>query len=82
MTESDILSRDIDALTAEQQTAWRELSSPALTAFDRREIRNRIRQGQVALRNCLKMQAERLRFRTPPAEAAAGGPVNFDFRLF
>jgi hypothetical protein len=64
---------------AEQQAAWRELASPALTAFDRREIRNRIRQGEIALRGCLNMQAERLRLRP---QTAAGGPVNFDFRLF
>jgi hypothetical protein len=79
MTEADILSGDIGGLMAEQQAAWRELASPALTAFDRREIRNRIRQGEIELRSRLTMQAQQLRIRP---QMAAGSPVNFDFRLF
>ena len=69
MTEPDVLSRDIDALMAEQQDAWRELASPTLTTFDRREIRNRIRQGEIELRDCLKTRTERFRFRPQLVEA-------------
>jgi hypothetical protein len=81
MTEPDILSRDIDALMAEQRTAWRELASPALTTFDRREIRNRIRQGETVLRDYLKVRTERFRFRPQPVEASVDSLANINFRL-
>jgi hypothetical protein len=82
MTETDILSYDIDALKVEQRDAWSELSRPTLTAFDRRELRNRIRQSEVELRSCLKMRSEQLRFRPRPVDAAAGSPAKVEFRLF
>ena len=81
MTEPDVLSRDIDALMAEQRTAWRELASPALTTFDRREIRNRIKQGETVLRDYLKMRTERFRFRPQPVEASVDSLANINFRL-
>ena len=81
--EPDVLSRDIDALMAEQREAWRELARPTLTTFDRREIRNRIRYGETELRDCLKMRADRLRFRPGPipVEAAVDSLANINFRL-
>jgi hypothetical protein len=81
--EPDILSRDIDALMAEQREDWRELARPTLTTFDRREIRNRIRQGEVELRDHLKIRTDRLRFRPRPilAEAAVDSLANINFRL-
>jgi len=81
MTEPDVLSREIDALKAQQRDAWRNLSSPGLTVFDRREIRNRIRQSDLDLRDCLTMRTERLRFRPRPAEATGDGLANINFRL-
>ena len=81
MTELDVLSLDIDALKARQQDAWRELASASLTMFDRREIRNRIRQSDLDLRDCLTMRTERLRFRPRPAEATGDGLANINFRL-
>jgi hypothetical protein len=62
MTESDILSRDIHALQELQRVAWSQLASPSLTMFDRREIRNRIRQSEAELKTYLKMKSERARF--------------------
>jgi hypothetical protein len=81
--EPDILSRDIDALMAEQREDWRELARPTLTTFDRREIRNRIRQCEVELRDHLKIRTDRLRFRPRPilAEAAVDSLANINFRL-
>jgi hypothetical protein len=60
MTEPDALIIEIDTLKAAQREAWRELASPALTTFDRREIRNRIRQSEVELRASLQLMSERL----------------------
>ena len=81
MTEPDVLSRDIDALKAMQRDGWRELASPALTMFDRREIRNRIRQSEIELRNYLKMMSERLRFRPRPVEVVGDSVPKLDFRF-
>jgi hypothetical protein len=82
MTEPDVLSRDIDALMTEQRDAWRELARPTLTTFDRREIRNRIRQGEVELRDRLTMRTERFRFRPQLVEAGNDSLANLHFRLF
>ena len=81
MTEPDVLSRDIDALKALQRDAWRQLASPSLTMFDRREIRNRIRQSETELRNNLKMMSERLRYRPRPVEVAGDSLPKLDFRF-
>jgi hypothetical protein len=82
MIEPDVLSRDIDALMAEQRDAWRELARPTLTTFDRREIRNRIRQGEVELRGYLRTRTERFRFQPQLVEAGIDSLANINFRIF
>jgi len=82
MTESDVLSHEITALMAQQRAAWRELASPSLTQFDRRELRNRIKQGEVELRDFLKIRGEQLRFRPRPVEKPTNSLANIGFRLF
>ncbi len=81
MTEPDDLSREINALKVLQRDAWRELASPSLTTFDRRELRNRVKQSEPELRTCLKMMSERLRFRPRPVEEVGDSLANIDFRL-
>jgi hypothetical protein len=81
MTEPDDLTGEITALKALQRDAWRELASPSLTIFDRREIRNRVRQSESELRTYLKMMSERLRFRPRPVEEVGDSLANIDFRL-
>jgi hypothetical protein len=71
MTDPDVLNRDIHALKALQRVAWSQLADPSLTTFDRREIRNRIRQSEADLRTYLKMRSERARFPGLPAENAS-----------
>lgn len=82
MTEPDLLSSDIAYLTAQQREAWRELASPTLTTFDRREIRNRIRQSEVELRACLTARTEWLLARPKPAEPVGDRLATINFRLF
>jgi hypothetical protein len=82
MTEPDVLSIEITALMAQQRVAWRELASPSLTQFDRRELRNRIKQGELELRDFLKTRTEQLRFRPRLVEAPADNLANIEFRLF
>jgi hypothetical protein len=81
MTEPDVLSRDIDALKELQRDAWRELAGPSLTTFDRREIRNRIRQSEVELRTHLTMMSERLCFRPRSAEVVGDSLASLEFRV-
>jgi hypothetical protein len=81
MTEPDVLGRDIDALKALQRDAWRELASPSLTTFERREIRNRIRQSEVELRENLNTMSEHLRFRPRPVEVIEDSLAKLNFRL-
>jgi hypothetical protein len=82
MTEPDVLSSEIGALMALQRDAWRELARPTLTQFDRREIRNRIRQSGLELRDFLKLRTERLRFLPRPDEAVSDSLATINFRLF
>ena len=82
MIELDVLSQQIDTLKAEQRAAWSELAIPTLTAFDRREIRNRIKQGEVELREHLKVRTDCLRFRPRMVEPPADSLANLNFRLF
>ncbi len=82
MIEADVLSIEIGALMAQQRDAWRQLAVPSLTAFDRREIRNRIRQGEVELREHLKVRTERLRFQPRAVEPPTDSLASFNFRLF
>ena len=81
MTEPDVLSRDIDALKERQRDAWRELASPSLTVFDRREIRNRIRQSEAEWRTYLTMVSERLHFRPRTVEVVGDSLADLNFRL-
>ena len=81
MTEPDALVRDIDAQKALQREAWRELASPALTTFDRYEIRNRIRQSEAELRVSLQIMSERLRYRPRPAEEVGDSLASLNFRI-
>ena len=81
MIDLDILSGEIDALMAQQREAWRELASAGLTTFDRREIRNRIKQGELELRGHLSARTERLRVRLRPVEVVPDCLANIEFRI-
>jgi hypothetical protein len=82
MSDAEALAHEIEALTAIQRNAWRELASPTLTTFDRREIRNRIRQAEVDLRHFLSIRAERLRSRRQPVEPVTDSLARLEFRFF
>jgi hypothetical protein len=82
MSEADILTRNIHALKELQRAAWRNLADPALTIFERREIRNEIKQSDAELRSYLEMMSDRSRFRERPVESgAADGFGKLEFRL-
>jgi hypothetical protein len=81
MIEPDILASDIESHKARQREAWRELAGPSLTTFDRREIRNRIRQSEAELRLSLQIMSEHLRFHPKPAQEIGDCLANISFRI-
>lgn len=81
MTEPDALSRKIHELKESQRVAWQRVADPMLTAFERREIRNHIRESEGDLRQSLAMMSERLRFRARPAEDVRDNLARPNFRL-
>ena len=79
MSDAEALAHEIEALTAIQKEAWRELAGRSLTAFDRREIRNRIRQAEIDLRHFIDIRTERL---PRPAEPVRNSLAKLEFRFF
>jgi hypothetical protein len=81
MTEPDILSRKIIELMEWQRVAWRRVADPSVTRFERREVRNHIKQSDEALRYYLGMKSERLRLRARTMEDVGDSLAKIDFRL-
>ena len=81
MKEPDILSRKIRELKDWQTAAWQRIADPMLTAFERREIRNHLRDSEFELRHYLDMMSDRLRFRPAPAEKVDDSLAKLQFRL-
>ena len=61
MTEPDTLDRNIRGLKDLQRLAWERLADPALTAFERRELRSQLKQSAAELRKCLVIMSEHTR---------------------
>jgi hypothetical protein len=81
MIEADILSCKIDELKELQRVAWRRVADPYLTAFERREIRNDIRESDGELRRCLAMMSERVRPQVRAMEDIGDSLAKLQFRL-
>ena len=81
MIEPDILSQKIHELKDWQTVAWRRVADPLITASERREIRNHIRDSDAELRRCLGMMSDRLRFQARAAEDVGDSVANLKFRL-
>jgi hypothetical protein len=81
MTEPDTLSRKIHELKDWQTVAWRRVADPSVTAFERREIRNHIKESDDELHYYLRMMSERLRFQARAVEDVGDGLTKINFRL-
>lgn len=81
MSEPDILSRKIHELKEWQTVAWRRIADPMITVFERREIRNHIKESDAELRGCLLMMSERLRFQARTVEDVGDSFAKIKFRL-
>jgi hypothetical protein len=81
MPEPDALSRKIDELKNWQTVAWRRIADPSVTPFERREIRNHIKQSNEVLRSYLGMMSERVRFKARGVEDVGDIFAKLGFRL-
>jgi hypothetical protein len=81
MIEPDILSQKIYELKDWQTVAWRRVADPLVTAFERREIRNHIKDSNAELRRCLGMMSDRLRFQARAVEEVGDSFANLKFRI-
>ena len=57
MTEPEIRNH-IVTLQRWLADAWGRLGDPALTVFDKRELRNQMKQADASLRRCLALSVE------------------------
>jgi hypothetical protein len=81
MTEYDVLSRNIHELKVWQAAAWRRVADPLLTTFERRELRNQIKESNAELGRYLAMMSERLRFRPRAVEEPCDSLAQIKFRV-
>ena len=73
MTKLEGLDRDISGLKELLRVAWKHLANPLLTPFERREVRNQIKQCSAELRGYLQtLEAERRRSQTQSLEEHGG----------
>ena len=76
----ETLDQDVRALKEWVRGAWGQLADPSLTSFDRREMRNYMKDAEIALNAGLKRIAEREKTRREAERAVLGGR-RLDFRI-
>ena len=81
MTEPDILTRKAVELKEWQRVAWRRVADPSVTDFERREIRNHIKESDEHLRYYLGMVSDRLRRQARTVEEVGDSVAKLNFRL-
>ena len=77
---AETLDQDTRALKEWVRGAWGQLADPSITSFDRREIRNYMKDAEIALSVGLKRIADREKARRESERAALGGR-RLDFRI-
>jgi hypothetical protein len=81
MTEPDILTSKIRELQDWQTVAWRRIADPSITVYERREVRNHLKEAEAELHRCLDMMAERVRFRRSSIEEVGDSLATLRFKL-
>ena len=80
MTEREI-QQHIATLQRWLSGAWRRLGDPSLTLFDKRELRNQMKQADLALRQCLALSSELKSSKTTKGRVDARTFVKPDLRF-
>jgi hypothetical protein len=79
---TDELDQDIQVLSAWLKDAWLYLAqNPNLTAFDRQEFRNSMKQAQSTLSLAIRQAAAREKARRESATLSTTGALKPDFRI-
>lgn len=73
-------TQDVHALKEWLRGTWRQLADPSLTSFDRREIRNCMKEAETAVNAGLRRVASREVDRRE-AEKVLVGSRRLDFRI-
>jgi hypothetical protein len=81
MTEPDILNRKIRELKEWQRVAWRRIADRSVTQFERREIRNHIKESDEELRRYLRMMSEHLHHEARTMKDVGDGFAKIEFRI-
>ena len=81
MSEPDILDNKIRELKEWQRVAWRRIADRSVTPFERREIRNHIKESDEALRHYLQLTSEHLQRQVRTVENTGDSLANIDFRI-
>ena len=56
---ADTLDQDLQALKQWLESAWRYLAEPSITSYERRELRNYMKEADTALRTGLQKRRQR-----------------------
>ena len=78
---SDDLEQDVQALKEWLRSAWRQLAQPAMTRFDRRELRNYMREAEAALRKGFGKLVEEERIKLEVYNVGSSTLTVPDFRI-
>jgi hypothetical protein len=81
MSEPDILDNKIRELKEWQRVAWRRIADRSVTSFERREIRNHIKESDEALRHYLQLTSEHLQREVRTVENTGDSLANINFRI-
>jgi len=82
MTDLEVLDRSILDLKEWLNGAWRHLAKPSLTKFERRELRNEMKQCNIELRRCLELvRNERANRQKQSSANQRSQVIHVDFRL-
>ena len=82
MINLEALDRTILDLKEWLNGAWRHLAKPSLTKFERRELRNEMKQCNIELRRCLELvRSERANRQKQSSASQRSQVIHVDFRL-
>ncbi len=81
MTEPDLLTIKIRELQNWQSVAWRRIADPSITVYERREVRNHLKDADAELRRFLAMAAGRFRFRPRSNVGIGDSLADLKFKL-
>jgi hypothetical protein len=78
---ADTLDQDLQALKQWLASAWRYLAEPSITRYERRELRNYMKEADTALRIGLQKVAAREKALKESYDASHGRIQLPDFRI-